>query len=753
MKGRTKRYHEEAEQLQALEKKVADLEVSSTAQAFADMPISDATKRGLKKGYFTNMTDIQAKSLPFSLQGRDVLGAARTGSGKTLAFLVPVLEHLLRKKWGPQDGLGALIISPTRELAMQIFDVLKSIGGYHTFSAGLVIGGKNLKDESERLSRMNILVATPGRLLQHLDQTVGFDCQNLQVLVLDEADRILDMGFAKAMNAIVAHLPPDRQTLLFSATQTDSVADLARLSLKDPIHVGVKEENHEAATPKGLEQHYIICELPRKLDTLFSFIKTHLQVKALVFFSTCKQVRFAFETFCKLHPGISIMHLHGKQKQSKRLEIFQKFTTAKHAVLFATDIAARGLDFPAVDWVLQLDAPEDAETYIHRVGRTARYQSKGKSLLFLLPSEEEGFIAALKSKNIEPQKIKVKQSQTMGIQKQLQNFAFQDPDIKYLAQRAFISYLRSIYLQKDKSTFKLEGLPLEPFAEALGLPGAPKVKFLSKEMAKQRKNASRQVQAAMADTDSSTEEGSESGEETAPTKSAAVRTKYDRMFERKNQKQELYRKVVEQSVLAHGEGLASDSEEEFMTVKRTDHELPAELVDAPDRAADISKRQLKIGKSKKAMAKQRALGEKLIFDEEGNAHQVYEMKASDELAKQGVDVMQLGKEFAEEQRGAMKEVDLVDKAVAKAKRKEKKRKQKERERDVEMSSTNKMSALLDDNDENDGYVSPVFDVPSASSDEEEFRPAKKRKEEPKDLGGSLQDDEALALALLQKRRG
>jgi len=321
---------------------------------------------------------------------------------------------------------------------MQIFDVLRAIGGYHTFSAGLVIGGKSLKDESERLARMNILVATPGRLLQHLDQTAGFECQNLQILVLDEADRILDMGFAKALNAIVAHLPPQRQTLLFSATQTDSVSDLARLSLRDPVQVFVKEENHDAATPRGLEQHYIVCELPRKLDTLFSFIKTHLQVKALVFFSTCKQVRFVFETFCKLHPGIMLMHLHGKQKQTKRLEIFQKFTAAKHAFLFATDIAARGLDFPAVDWVVQVDAPEDVETYIHRVGRTARYQSAGKSLLFLLPGEEEGFSDALKSKGINAQKIKVKQSQTVGIQNQLQSFAFQDPDIKYLGQRVCI---------------------------------------------------------------------------------------------------------------------------------------------------------------------------------------------------------------------------------------------------------------------------------------------------------------------------
>lgn len=153
---------------------------------------------GLKKAFFVEMTEVQAKSLPVSLKGKDVLGAARTGSGKTLAFLIPVLEILYRRKWGPSDGLGALIISPTRELvcafqitfcslnnhiqAVQIFEVLRSIGGYHSLSAGLVIGGKSLKDESERLSRMNILVATPGRLLQHMDQTVGFAPENLQML-------------------------------------------------------------------------------------------------------------------------------------------------------------------------------------------------------------------------------------------------------------------------------------------------------------------------------------------------------------------------------------------------------------------------------------------------------------------------------------------------------------------------------------------------------------------------------------------
>ena len=252
------------------------------------------------------------------------------------------------------------------------------------------------------------------------------------LIVLDEADRILDMGFNRTLTALLSHLPKSRQTLLFSATQTKSVSDLARLSLKDPIYVSAGEEE---VTPTSLEQHYAVIELDKKLDTLWSFIKSHLQTKILVFFSCCKQVRFAYETFCKMHPGMSLMHLHGKQKQMARLATFDKFTKTKHAVLFATDIAARGLDFPAVDWVVQVDCPEDAETYIHRVGRTARYESSGKAFLFLMPSEEEGMLAALQAKNIEVNKTKIKANKQHSIENQLQNLAFQDSEIKYLGQR------------------------------------------------------------------------------------------------------------------------------------------------------------------------------------------------------------------------------------------------------------------------------------------------------------------------------
>lgn len=679
------------------------------------------------------MTDIQAQSLPISLKGKDILGAAKTGSGKTLAFLIPVLEILYRRKWGASDGLGALIISPTRELAVQIFDVLRSIGGFHTFSAGLVIGGKNLKDESDRLSRMNILVATPGRLLQHLDQTVGFECGNLQMLVLDEADRILDMGFARTLSALLSHIPKSRQTLLFSATQTDSVADLARLSLTNPVAIGLSEP---ISAPQNLEEHYAICTLPEKLDILWSFIKSHLQSKTLVFMSSCKQVRFVYETFCRMHPGVSLLHLHGKQKQSARLTVYTKFASSSHAVLFATDIAARGLDFPGVDWVVQLDAPEDAETYIHRVGRTARYESKGKGLLMLLPSEEQGMKAVLQKKDINIQKIKIRPSKTHSIENQLQKLAFQDPEIKYLGQRAFVSYLRSIHLQKNKSVFDLAQLPVDDFAQSLGLPGTPKIKFLSREIAKQKKNASRDLQALEVDT-SSSEDEEETGEPTS-SKAAAVRTKYDRMFGRKNQKMEHYSKAID-----HDQ--EEEEEEDFIILKRADHDLPNEPSETV--TENLSKRKIKMGKAKRAIATG-GLPHRVVFDDSGRAHEVYEMGDVDEWMEQkgGLQgAMIEGVKFASDERDRMKVTDVVDRAEAKQKKQEKKRKRKERERQNDLLGPSE--AVLANVVEDDGYVSPEFDLPSET--EERHSPPPKRSKTDKGGYGSFEDDEELALQLLR----
>ena len=448
---------------------------------FSSLPLSRNTQDGLKSCGYLVPTEIQREAIPLALKGKDILGAAKTGSGKTLAFLIPVLELLWRERWTPMDGIGALIISPTRELAYQTFEVLRKVGCRHDFSAGLVIGGKDVAMEKERINHMNILICTPGRLLQHMDQTANFDCSSLKILVLDEADRILDLGFQHTMNAIVENLPAERQTLLFSATQTKSVRDLARLSLSDPEYVAVHEHS-SSSTPHKLSQSYIVCELQNKLCVLYSFLKSHTSFKIIVFMSSCKQVKFVYEAFRRLRPGVPLMALYGRQKQLKRVAIYNDFCRKKAAILFCTDIAARGLDFPAIDWVVQLDCPEDANTYIHRVGRTARYEKDGKALLFLLPSEEEGMLDALKAKKIPIEEIKVNPKKMVSIQGKLDAFCAQDPEMKHWAQRSFICYLRSIHLQSNKEIFDIHKLPTDEYANSLGLAQPPRIRFLQRAM-------------------------------------------------------------------------------------------------------------------------------------------------------------------------------------------------------------------------------------------------------------------------------
>ncbi|XP_033635495.1 probable ATP-dependent RNA helicase DDX10 [Asterias rubens] len=446
---------------------------------FDDLPLSVKTKAGLKTANYTTPTEIQRATIALALQGHDILGAAKTGSGKTLAFLIPVLECLYRNRWSKVDGLGALIISPTRELAYQTFEVLSKVGKKHDFSAALIIGGKDVKSEMERITRTNVVVCTPGRFLQHLDQTVSLECSNLQLLVLDEADRILDLGFEKTMNAILDNLPTERQTMLFSATQTKSVRDLARCSLKDPKYIAV-HQHHEYSTPTQLEQSYIVCELEQKMDLLYSFIRNHTKHKILVFMASCKQVKYTFEVFCALHPGVTVMALYGTLHQLRRVAIYNEFCNLQHAVLFATDIAARGLDFPSVNWVVQVDCPEDASTYIHRVGRTARYEQGGESLLILLPSEEEEMSKQLAERKIPIQKINVNPNRKLSIQGKLQSQCAESNDLKQSAQRCFINYIKSVYLMKNKKVFDVSKLPLEKYSFSLGLAIPPRVRFLQR---------------------------------------------------------------------------------------------------------------------------------------------------------------------------------------------------------------------------------------------------------------------------------
>lgn len=752
--GRTLKRKRGEDELTTLTQRVEDLDLKSTVKNFSDLPLSDPTARGLAASHYKVLTDIQSRAISHALKGRDILGAAKTGSGKTLAFLVPVLENLYRKQWTEYDGLGALILAPTRELAIQIFEVLRKVGRYHAFSAGLVIGGKSLREEQERLGRMNILVCTPGRMLQHLDQTAMLEVNNLQLLVMDEADRILDMGFQKTVDAIVDHLPKERQTMLFSATQTKKVGDLARLSLQDPEYVAV-HETAAAATPSTLQQHYTITPLATKLDVLWSFIRSNLKSKTIVFLSSGKQVRFVYESFRHLQPGIPLMHLHGKQKQGGRLDITTKFSQSQHAVLFATDVAARGLDFPAVDWVIQVDCPEDSDTYIHRVGRTARYERNGRAVLFLDPSEEKGMLKRLEQKKVPIEKINIKANKQQSIKSQLQNMCFKDPELKYLGQKAFISYVKSIYVQKDKEIFNLKELKLEDFASSLGLPGAPRIKFIKGDDTKERKNASWKMAHL---TDSEEESGEEGAAKKGKRDENQVRTRYDRMFERRNQDVLAghYSKLINDdgtmidtgATKAAGED--ADEDADFLSVKRVfaagdDNLGKADSSDSDNSSEDEkgtkvvqldgknplvidSKRREKLLKSKKKLLKFKGKGTRLVYDDEGNAHEVYEMEDEETFKARG-DANTQRERFLAEEAERTRLADLEDKEVAREKRREKKEKRKARERALAAEEA-------EDDDEGGvphGLPFVPFEIPGSDSapeaeeKEEPSRPSKKQR--------------------------
>lgn len=280
-----------------------------------------------------------------------------------------------------------VIISPTRELSQQTFGVVTDLMKYHHQTHGLVIGGANRKAEAEKLRKgVNLLVATPGRLLDHLQNTQGFVYKNLQCLVIDEADRILMQGFEDEMKQIIKLLPKKRQTMLFSATQTRKVEDLARISLKEePLYVGVDDKN-EVSTADRLEQGYVVCPAERRFLLLFTFLQRNMKKKIMVFFSSCNSVKYHSELLNFI--DVPCLDIHGRQKQAKRTKTFFEFCNAETGILLCTDVAARGLDIPAVDWIVQFDPPDEPREYIHRVGRTARGEKgRGRALLFLLPEE------------------------------------------------------------------------------------------------------------------------------------------------------------------------------------------------------------------------------------------------------------------------------------------------------------------------------------------------------------------------------
>lgn len=283
-----------------------------------------------------------------------------------------------------------------------------------------------------------------------------------------------------------------RQTLLFSATQTKRVADLAALSLHKPEYIGVHDKINASSatgpTPDSLQQSYVVVPLGNKLDAVWSFIKSHLMKKTIIFFNSCSQVRHVFDMFCTMQPGVPLLALHGKLKQEKRTKVYFDYLNHPRAVLFSTDVASRGLDFPNVDWVVQADAPEDKDMYIHRVGRTARFKSGGRALLCLLPSEEEGMMKVLSDARIPVKKLSINPTKTVVVSQKACGIVAARSGLNNLAKKAYKSYLRSVHLMPNKDVFKVNDLPLEEFATSLGLATTPSVRFLKELKDKTRED-------------------------------------------------------------------------------------------------------------------------------------------------------------------------------------------------------------------------------------------------------------------------
>ncbi|GAB5578977.1 ATP-dependent RNA helicase DDX55 isoform X1 [Prionailurus iriomotensis] len=435
---------------------------------------------------FPYMTPVQSATIPLFMKNKDVAAEAVTGSGKTLAFVIPILEILLRREEKlKKHQVGALIITPTRELAIQIDEVLAHFTKpFPQFSQILWIGGRNPGEDVERFKEQggNIIVATPGRLEDMFRRKAeGLDLascvRSLDVLVLDEADRLLDMGFEASINTILEFLPKQRRTGLFSATQTQEVESLVRAGLRNPVRISVKEKGVAASstqkTPSRLKNYYMVCKADEKFNQLVYFLRNHKQEKHLIFFSTCACVEYYGKALESLVKGVKIMCIHGKMKH-KRNKIFMEFRKLQSGILVCTDVMARGIDIPEVNWVLQYDPPSSASAFVHRCGRTARIGHGGSALVFLLPMEES-YVSFLEINQKCPLQEMQLQKNTGDLLPKLKSMALADRAVFEKGMKAFVSYVQAYAKHECGLIFRLKDLDFASLARGFALLRMPKM--------------------------------------------------------------------------------------------------------------------------------------------------------------------------------------------------------------------------------------------------------------------------------------
>lgn len=481
-------------------------------------PLADWILDAVQSLGFRQTTPVQASTIPLFIQNKDVVVEAVTGSGKTLAFLIPVIERIIRLgERTKRHHVAAIIISPTRELAAQIHSVLSSLLSFHQPSAAvnvqssndleiavdcpvivpqlLVGGGGTTPTEDLSLfleSSPNILVATPGRLLELLSSShVHCPQSSFEVLVLDEADRLLDMGFSDDLRRILARLPKQRRTGLFSASVSEAVEHIVRVGLRNPVKISVKVKGMKGAeeqrTPSALEMCYSVTKASGKWPAVYQIL-TELQPvshRTILYLSTCAAVDYFQHVLAPVLPH-TLIPMHGKHAPHVRQKNFKLFTDSfDPSILLTTDVAARGLDIPRVDLVIQIDPPSDPKVFLHRCGRAGRAGRKGLSVVMLQQGREEDYIhfCQVRKTPITPLTrpvISVTDEDSSSFSKRFQRTARTDRAIHDKAQRGFVSWVKAYSKHQASSIFRLSEVDWEDQAKAWGLLKLPKMPELQK---------------------------------------------------------------------------------------------------------------------------------------------------------------------------------------------------------------------------------------------------------------------------------
>lgn len=461
-----------------------------TRTKFADLhpPLSEPVLEALAAGGFDFCTPVQANTIPLLCSYKDVAVDAATGSGKTLAFVVPLVEIIRRAAPPKPHQVLGVIISPTRELSSQIFKVAEPfIATLSNVRPVLLVGGVEVKADMRQIEEegANLLIGTPGRLndiMDQMDDTLDF--RNLEILILDEADRLLDMGFQKQISSIISRLPKLRRTGLFSATQTEAVVELSRAGLRNPVRVEVqvqdkRQKDITSKTPSGLHIEYIQCEADEKPLQLIDLLLKNKTQKMIIYFMTCACVDYwgAVLPCLSLLKGFSLIPLHGQMKQKAREKALASFTSLSSGILLCTDVAARGLDIPGVDCVVQYDPPQDPDMFIHRVGRTARMGRQGSAIVFLMP-KEEAYIEFLRIRRV-PLVERECSDEVPNIIPQIRTAAKKDRAIMEKGLKAFVSYVRAYKEHRCSFIFRWKELEIGKLGMGHGLlqlPSMPEVK-------------------------------------------------------------------------------------------------------------------------------------------------------------------------------------------------------------------------------------------------------------------------------------